>query len=74
MKEIGTVGYIANSVGFKATGTDSASKIYDKVKKKFRVEVMFITSSKVICKIVEGFKEVHDDYPEPKDALEVKEA
>ena len=57
MKEIGTVGYIANSLGFKATGRDSASKIHDKVKKKFWVEVMFITSSKVICKVVEGFKE-----------------
>ena len=59
MKEIGTVGYIANSLGFKATGTDSASKIHDKVKKKFWVEVMFITSSKVICKVVEGYKDEH---------------
>ena len=59
MKEIGTVGYIANSLGFKATGTDSASKIHEKVKKKFWVEVMFITSSKVICKVVEGFKDEH---------------
>lgn len=25
-------------------------------KKKFRVEVMFITSSKVICRVVDGFK------------------
>ena len=51
------VGYIANSIGFKATGTASASKIHDKVKKKFWIEVMFITSSKVICRVVEGFKE-----------------
>ena len=57
MKEIGTVGYIANSLEFKATGTASASKIHDKVKKKFWIEVMFITSSKVICRVVEGFKE-----------------
>ena len=26
------------------------------MKKKFKVEVMFITSSKVICKVVDGFK------------------
>ena len=57
IKKIGTVGYIANSLGFKAKGTDSASKIYNKVKKKFWAEVMFITSSKVICKVVEGFKD-----------------
>ena len=28
-----------------------------KVKKKFIVEVMFITSSKVICRVVDGLKE-----------------
>lgn len=26
------------------------------MKKKFKVEVMFITSSKVICRVVDGFK------------------
>lgn len=61
MKEIGTIGYIANSVRFKALGTNSAGKIYDKVKKKFWVEVLLITSSKIICKVVEGFK---DDKPD----------
>lgn len=57
MKEIGTVGYIANSPYTTATGTMSAGHIYEQVKKKFVVEVMFITSSKVICKVLEGFKE-----------------
>ena len=57
MKEIGTVGYIANSPYTAATGTMSAGRIYEKVKKKFTVEVMFITSSKVICRVVNGLKE-----------------
>ena len=57
MKEIGTVGYIANSPYTAATGTMSAGRIYEKVKKKFTVEVMFITSSKVICRVVDGLKE-----------------
>lgn len=57
MKEIGTVGYIANSAYTAAMGTMSAGRIYDKVMKKFWVEVMFITSSKVICRVVEGLKE-----------------
>ena len=39
-----------------AAGTKSAGGIAHKVKKKFHVEVMFIISSKVICKIVDGFK------------------
>ena len=66
MKEIGTVGYIANSPYTAATGTMSAGRIYEKVKKKFTVEVMFITSSKVICRVVDGCKEkketVMDDW------------
>ena len=57
MKQIGTVGYVANSPYTVATGTKSAGGIAHKVKKKFTVEVMFITSSKVICKVVDGFKE-----------------
>lgn len=57
MKELGTVGYIANNPVTKATGTYSAGALQDKVKKKFHVEVMFITQSKVICRVVEGMKE-----------------
>ena len=49
--------YVANSPYTVATGTKSAGGIAHKVKKKFTVEVMFITSSKVICKVVDGFKE-----------------
>lgn len=60
MKEIGTVGYIANSPYIAATGTLSAGRIYEKVKKKFVVEVMFITSSKVICRVVEGLKDQNE--------------
>lgn len=77
MKEIGTVGYIANSTYTAATGTMSAGRIYDKVMKKFWVEVMFITSSKVICRVVEGLKETDTDNPvadEMKSRDEVEEA
>lgn len=56
IKNIGTVGYVANSPYTVANGTMSASRIYEKIKKKFVVEVMFITSSKVICKVVDGYK------------------
>lgn len=61
MKEIGTVGYVANSPYTTATGTMSAGRIYEKVKKKFEVEVMFITSSKVICRVVDGLKLSKDE-------------
>lgn len=57
IKGVGTVAYVANSPYTTATGTYSASRIYSKVKKNFVVEVMFITNSKIICKVIEGFKE-----------------
>lgn len=57
MKEIGTVGYVANSPYTKATSTLGAGGIGGYVKKKFKVEVMFITSSKVICRVVDGFRD-----------------
>lgn len=56
IKGIGKVGYVANSPFTKATGTLGAGGIGGYVKKKFKVEVMFITSSKVICRVVDGFK------------------
>lgn len=57
IKNLGTVGYVANSPFTKATGTLSSGGIYSKIKKKFKVKVMFITSSKIICKVIDGFKE-----------------
>lgn len=64
MKEIGTVGYVANTPYTKATGTMSAGRIYEKVGKKFWVEVMFITSSKVICRVLEDKKEKKNENEE----------
>ena len=57
MKNIGTVGYIANLPYTKATGTLGAGGVRSKVKKKFKVEVMFITQSKVICRVIDGYKD-----------------
>lgn len=53
MKEIGTIGYIANSPYTKATGTMGAGRLYEKVEDEFKVQVMFITSTKIICKVLE---------------------
>ena len=57
MKHIGTVGYISNSPYTVAGGTKSVGAIGHKVKKKFTVEVMFLTRTKVICRVVDGRKE-----------------
>lgn len=48
---IGTVGYVANSTDTVALGTMSAGRIYDQVSSKFYVRVMFITNSKIICRV-----------------------
>ena len=53
------VGYIVNTV---ANGTSSAGRIYDSVKRKFYVKVMFATYSHIICKIVENTEEVRKEY------------
>ena len=57
VKHIGTVGYVANSTYTVSVGTKSAGLIAHKVKKKFKVQVMFVAGNYVICKVVDGLKE-----------------
>lgn len=69
---IGTVGYVANSHNTAALGTMSAGRVYDKVSRKFYARVMFITSSKIICRVEddpagldeEYLGQFHDDWDE----------
>ncbi len=56
IKNIGTVGYVANTPYTSATGTYTAGRIYSKVSKNFKVKVRFITNSKVICEVISGMK------------------
>lgn len=74
LKHIGTIGYVANTPYTSATGTMTASRIWDKVGKKFFVRVMFITSSKVICKVLEDKEDIDkqkkDEQTEPEQAKE----
>lgn len=51
LRKVGTIGYIANSVHTRANGTKSASGIYERVPKKFRIEVLFTTQTKAICRV-----------------------
>ena len=53
----GKVGYIANSPYTVAKGTLSAGRVYDQVKKKFYIRVLYICSNQIICKVEEGSKE-----------------
>ena len=52
--DIGKVGYIANSPQTKAGGTESASRIYERVPKRFYVRVLFTTCTKIICRVEFG--------------------
>lgn len=51
---IGQVGYISNSPSTMAGGTTSAGRIYDKVEDVFYIRVLFITQSKIICRVENG--------------------
>lgn len=74
MKNIGTVGYIANSPYTKANGTMGAGAVNKYVKKKFKVRVMFMTSTKIICEVIDGFKDKYsEEKTEPTDKIEEKE-
>ena len=68
MKHIGTVGYIANAPYTTAIGTRSDGAIGHKEKRKFTVEVMFITGTKVICKVLDGRKEKKVKTVSPEEA------
>ena len=48
------MGYIANSPQTKAGGTESASRIYERVPKRFYVRVLFTTCTKIICRVEFG--------------------
>ena len=44
------------------------------VKKKFKIRVMFMTSTKIICEIIDGFKDKYSEgKTEPTDKIEEKE-
>ena len=44
------------------------------VKKKFKVRVMFMTSTKIICEVIDGFKDKYSEgKTEPTDKIEEKE-
>ncbi len=64
MKYIGTVAYVANSINTVAMGTSSAGAVGHLVKSMFTVEVKFMTSTQIICKVIDGFK--NNGYKSPK--------
>lgn len=49
---IGTVGYVANSVHTVYEGTYSAGRLYDKIDKVAYAQVMFVTHSSVIARLL----------------------
>lgn len=53
MPFIGKVGYVANSPNTVAKGTKSAGRIYDLFHVEVFAKVLFITSSKVICQLID---------------------
>ncbi|WP_147629844.1 hypothetical protein [Dorea sp. D27] len=52
---------MANAPYTTAKGTSSVGGIAHKVGKRFKVKVMFITRTKVICKVVGGLQKKKED-------------
>lgn len=48
---LGTVGYVANSVGTVYKGTSSAGRIYDKIGDSAKIKVMFVTHTSIIAEL-----------------------
>lgn len=48
---LGKIGYIANSAYTVAKGTFSAGRLYDQVKKRFYVQILFICNNQMICEV-----------------------
>ena len=58
----------------KANGTMGAGAVNKYVKKKFKIRVMFMTSTKIICEVIDGFKDKYsEEKTEPTDKIEEKE-
>lgn len=49
---IGTVGYVANSVHTVYEGTHSAGRLYDKIEATAYIQIMFITHSSAIARLL----------------------
>ena len=53
MKGLGKIGYVANSPHTVIGASESASRMYDKMKKKAKGSVLLITPQGVLCELKE---------------------
>lgn len=56
LKPFGTIGYVANSVKTVLGNCYSAGRLYDKIGKKAKAKICFITPSGVIAKVKKAEK------------------
>ncbi len=52
LKGLGKIGYVANSPYTVAGETMSAGRLYDKIGKKVRAEVVYVLPNGAVCKLV----------------------
>ncbi len=53
---VGVIGYVANSVNTVYRGTQSAGRIYDKIKDTAYAEIIVITHSSVIIRVLPEYE------------------
>ena len=54
MKGLGKIGYVANSPHTVIGASESAGRMYDKMKKKAKGSVLLITPQGVLCELKKG--------------------
>ena len=54
MKGLGKIGYVANSPHTVLGASESAGRMYDKMKKKAKGSVLFITQKGILCELKEN--------------------
>ncbi len=58
LKGLGRIGYVANSPHTVLGASESAGRMYNKMKKKAKGSVLFITPQGVLCKLKDGVNSV----------------
>jgi hypothetical protein len=66
---INKIGYVANNPQTVAKGTISAGRLYDQIENEAYAQVLFVTSSKVICRVLDAEEMKNNDH-DPKEETE----
>lgn len=65
MKGLGKIGYVANSPRTVIGECMSAGRLYDKIKKKAKAQIIAVTDCGVICRVIREDEIIYDELTPP---------